>query len=227
MSTAASIAVQVPIKHRSSERIPNKNFHPFHGKPLCYWVLDELARHCPPAWDLYVDSEDEAVYAKLAPAHRERFRFHQRPAWYAGNEANGNHLLQQFAAAHSQYACFVQVYITAALLRGATVVSAVEALLADRRHDSVLLATEETGFLWFRDVPVNYDPHTPNGLPRSQDIRYVKETTGLYAVRREVALSKGCRVGDRPMFYMVPRLQGLDIDTLEDLQLAERLFERP
>ncbi len=118
-----------------------------------------------------------------------------------------------------------QLQQTALSLRGQTVVAAVERLVRDPEHDSVLLATEETGFLWYRGAPVNYDPGRPDGLPRSQDVRYVKETTGLYAVTREVVLRQGCRVGRNPLFHLVPRLEALDIDTLEDLHIAERLFE--
>ncbi len=225
MNKHPRVVVQVPLKHRSSERIPNKNFHPFRGRPLCYWLLDELVRHCPDHWDLFVDSEDDAVFARLDPAQQARFRFHRRPEWYASNEANGNHLLQQFAAARGEYDYYVQVFVTALSLRGQTVVAAVERLVRDPEHDSVLLATEETGFLWYRGAPVNYDPGRPDGLPRSQDVRYVKETTGLYAVTREVVLRQGCRVGRNPLFHLVPRLEALDIDTLEDLHIAERLFE--
>ncbi len=225
MSKTPRTVIQVPIKHRSSERVPNKNFYPLHGRPLSHWVLNEMVRHCPPEWDLFVDSENEEVFSRLSTEQRARFRFHQRPEWYASNEANGNHLLQQFVSIHPDYDFYVQVYVTAVLLRGPTIVNAIKALQASPANDSVLLATEETGFIWFRGEPVNYQPRVPAGLRRSQDIRYVKETTGLYGVNREVALVTGCRVGERPLFFMVPKLQGIDIDTLEDLQIAERLFD--
>jgi CMP-N-acetylneuraminic acid synthetase len=223
--SAPRIVVQVPLKFRSSERIPNKNFHPFHGRPLSHWVLSELAAECPGDWDLFIDSEREEVLENLSVTHRSRFAFHRRPDWYASNEANGNHLLQQFVAAHPDYDYYVQVYVTAVLLKGSTVVRALDALRRSDGHDSVLLASRETGFIWFNGAPVNYEPRVPAGLRRSQDICYLKETTGLYAVTRHVALSTGCRVGHAPLFFLVPKIEALDIDTVEDLQIAERLFE--
>ena len=52
------IAVQVPIKGKSSLRVPNKNFRNLNGKPLCYWVLDELVK-LPADIDIFIDSEEK------------------------------------------------------------------------------------------------------------------------------------------------------------------------
>ena len=48
------IAIQVPIRARSSTRAANKNFRDLAGKPLSYWLLDELIEHCPPHGIVYL-----------------------------------------------------------------------------------------------------------------------------------------------------------------------------
>jgi CMP-N-acetylneuraminic acid synthetase len=99
---------------------------------------------------------------------------------------------------------------------------AVDAFLAQaNRYDSMLLVTEETGWIWYQGKAVNYEPATLDGLPRSQDAMFLKETTGLYAISREALFSTGCRIGRSPLLYPVPREFAFDIDTMEDFHEAE------
>ena len=88
----------------------------------------------------------------------------------------------------------------------------------------MLLATKETGWFWFEGKPINYDPCTPDGLPRSQDAMITVETTGLYAATRQVIMETGCRLGHRPLFYEIAREHALDIDTMDDLKEAQALL---
>lgn len=225
MKDTPRIAVQIPIKNRSSERVPNKNFYELCGKPLCYWLLDSLMMELPASADVYIDSESENVFSRLRPEHQNRFHFHRRPDWYASNEANGNHLLQQFVSSHPDYDIYAQAYVTAVMLSGSTVWSSIQRLVNDNAYDSLLLVHEECGWIWYHGKAINYDPERPNGLPRSQDAIYLKETTGLYVVRRETALKTGCRVGSKPLFHCVSKVESLDVDTLEDILSAKQLLE--
>lgn len=218
------IAIQIPIKFRQSERVPNKNFFPLNGKPLCYWVLDRLVQDAPAEWDIFIDSENINVYNKLSQAHRERFLFHKRNEVYAENNANGNHLMQQFIADHDSYDVYVQLFVTAVLLSTSTMISAVNKLIENDEHDSLLLVSIETGWVWHKGKAINYRPDEPDGLPRSQDATYLKETTGMYGIHRQAALSTGCRIGKRPYFMQIPRIESLDIDNIEDIHEAQGLL---
>jgi CMP-N-acetylneuraminic acid synthetase len=218
-------AIQIPIKARSSTRIPNKNFTPLCGKPLAYWLLDEVEMGLPADWACFIDSESESVMEKLRPSHAEKFGFHKRDAWYASDAANGNHLLQQFVAAHPHYDIYVQLYITAVTLPWHIIAEAVENLEANlSTYDSTFLATEETGWIWHRGRAVNYDPNVPDGLPRSQDAMFLSETTGMYAIEKVAVLRRACRIGERPLPYVIPREFAVDIDTLEDLTTASNIL---
>jgi N-acylneuraminate cytidylyltransferase len=66
---------------------------------------------------------------------------------------------------------------------------------------------------------VNYDPQV---LPRSQDAEpVIRETTGLYAIRREPLLRRKCRIGESPFFLPVDDIEALDIDSELDFRIAE------
>jgi N-acylneuraminate cytidylyltransferase len=219
------IAIEIPLKARPSERVPGKNFRPLAGRPLFAWLLGELLRLELPV-DLFIDSEDPAVFAAVRQVFPvEPLEFHQRHAWLSGDEANGNHLLHQFAVLHPAYDLYLQAFVTAVALPARVI----DAALRDyfnvcNVRDSFFLATAESGFLWYRDRPVNYDPTRPAGLPRTQDAPLLRETTGLYGIRREALFRTGCRLGDSPWPILVDRRYAVDIDTPEDFAAAERIL---
>lgn len=218
------IAIQVPIKGRSSTRVPNKNFRDLNGKPLCYWVLDELVK-LPADIDIFIDSEEEIIFQKLAIPRFQRFKFHKRKKWFSHDQANGNHLIHQFALDHLEYDAYAQIYVTAVTLKEQIISNALEAFRKNSsKHDSLFLATEESGWVWFKDEPINYDPLRPHGLPRSQDATYIKETTGLYAIEREAVLLSGCRIGSSPYIFKIDHEYAMDIDTMSDFIEAEKLL---
>lgn len=219
------IAVQVPIKSRTSTRVPNKNFRDLAGKPFSCWLLDELHKNCPESWDIYIDSEDIKTYEFFGDRYPDRFKFHQRSEWFASDAANGNHLMSQFATLHDDYDIVVQLYVTAITLTGEIITEAVNEFLRSLdKYDSMFLVTEQTGWYWFQGKPMNYDPGRPDGLPRSQDAIVLEETTGLYAVTREAVLRTGCRIGNSPLMYRVPHKFAFDVDTMEDFEEAQVLL---
>ena len=221
------IAIEIPVKARSSERVPNKNFRELAGKPLCFWLIDELLASCPDEWDIYVDSEGETTFDFIKSHNRSGVRFFNRDPWFAGDNANGNHMLYHFASNYPGYDVYVQAYVTAVTLTGEVFCSAVNRFLeCIDAYDSMFLITEETGWFWYDGRPLNYDPARPAGLPRSQDAVLQKETTGLYAITREALFKTGCRVGEKPLLYEVDRKYAMDIDTLEDFHEAEEILQR-
>lgn len=222
------IAFQVPIKARSSIRVPNKNFREIAGKPLFAWLLDELLTQSGDfESSIFVDSENESVYSRISEHYEkdERLNFHLRRPWYAEDHANGNHLLSQFAMAQPQFDIYVQVFITAVTLRRGLIDESLRSFTTSLdQFDSMFLVSEEPGWIWFKGNAINYDPTRPDGLPRSQDAMYLKETTGLYAITKDALLRTGCRIGCRPMLYKVDRFSSVDIDTMSDFAEAEKLL---
>jgi CMP-N-acetylneuraminic acid synthetase len=234
------IAIQIPIKAAPSQRVPGKNFRPIAGKPLFAWLLDELAALRTPA-DVYIDSEDSATFRRVggevrrmatsvglfAPAVTRNGRnlyCHLRAPWFATDEANGHHLLHQFAVAQPHYDLYAQAFVTAPGLTAPVIDSALGWMTSERGlHDSLFLATEESGFIWYRSGPINQQLR-PDGLPRTQDATYLKETTGLYIITRDALFRTGCRIGQHPNAKLVDRRAALDIDTEQDFAAAEKLL---
>ena len=134
------------------------------------------------------------------------------------DSANGNHLLVSEAKMVNADIYF-QLFITAPLLLPQTIHEAYKIITSKMEYDSLFTATEIYSWFWYNNKPVNYDPKV---LPRSQDATpIVKETTGLYAIRREALLKHKCRIGENPYMLYVDEVEAMDIDTEQDFRIAE------
>tara|TARA_Y100000593_G_C4311198_1_gene338446 strand:+ start:1961 stop:2641 length:681 start_codon:yes stop_codon:yes gene_type:complete len=221
------VAVQIPIKYKTSTRVPDKNFRELNGKPLGCWLLDELTEKCPNEWDIYIDSESEKTFTFFEQKYDNRLKFHKREEWYASDEANGNHLINQFVIKNPDYDLYIQLFVTAVTLTGEVISASVEKFINSLdKYDSMFLVTRENGWVWYNKDSVNYNYKIPNGLPRTQDANYFKETTGLYAITKEAVLKYATRIGSAPLLFEVEEKHALDIDTMEDFYKSQNILPR-
>ena len=204
----------IPVK-QTSKRVRSKNFRSFCGVPLYQWFLRKLSDGAVPFDEIYVDTDSDEV-ADYAIAHG--LRHLPRDPKLAEDTANGNDLLV-YEAENVIADVYVQLFITAPLLRPDTIRTAIEIIANRVEYDSLFTAVRRYSWFWFDGAPVNYDPKV---LPRSQDaLPVIQETTGLYAIRRDVLLERRCRIGYNPYMLFVNDTEAVDIDTEEEFKLAE------
>lgn len=211
------VLVQVPIK-TNSERIPGKNFKDYQGKPLFSHLLDRLCKELPDNYQLLIDVDSKKTLELMDRLYGHKAIVFQRHPWFASNEANGNHLLTNVANNYPWYDIYVQTFVTAPHLQTSTITELVDTLCLSDQGNSATLYTEECGWFWWNGDPINYDYHTPNGLPRSQDAMVLKETTGAYSVKREALFAYSCRLVAPVLKVIVDQEQAKDIDRPEDMQ---------
>lgn len=213
---SSNIVAIIPVKSHS-ERVPGKNFRLLAGRPLFAHITDTALRAGFAKVYLDTDSREVKDYAAEHGAG-----VIDRPAWLAVDGANGNHLLN-YQASVVEADIYVQLFATAPLLTEETIRRAVSILTEDEQYDSSLTVSAVHSWFWFDGRPINYDPRV---LPRSQDARpVIRETTGLYAIRRESLLRRQCRIGDRPYFLPIDDAEALDIDSEFDFRIAEILMQ--
>lgn len=204
----------IPIK-ANSERVPGKNFRVLNGKKL-YQYICEHVKSANVFDDVYVDtnSEEIATYAV-----EQGFGVIERKPELAQNTANGNDLLVYHYQQFPQYDYYFQLFATAPYLQPETIRTCVEKLTSSEEYDSCFTATENHGFYWLANNPINYRPGI---LPRSQDmLAVVEETTGLYGICRASLERYRCRIGRKPYIHTVSKFEAVDINTEEDLEIAK------
>lgn len=204
----------IPIKE-NSERVPGKNFRLLNGKKLYEYICEHVSE-ANIFDDVFIDTNSEEI---AAYAVKMNFNVIRRRADLASNTANGNDLLVHHYLSYPDYDFYFQLFATAPYLQPKTIKECVIKLVSTAKYDSCFTATQNNGFFWLQDLPVNYRPDV---LPRSQDLNPVyEETTGLYGICKASLEKYRCRIGSKPFMQIVSKFEAIDINTEEDLVLAQ------
>lgn len=204
----------IPIKE-NSERVPGKNFRMLNGKKLYEYILEHtLEANCFD--DIYVDTNSNEI-AEFAKKHN--IQVIERLEHLAQNTANGNDLLVYHRSIKPNYDYYFQLFATAPYLQPTSIIQCANGLLYSDNYDSCFTALKNNSFYWFGGVPVNYRPGI---LPRSQDMEpVIEETTGMYGITAESLDKYRCRIGRKPFVQLVSKFEAVDINTEDDLRIAE------
>ena len=204
----------IPIKS-NSERARGKNFSLLGGRKLYEYIIENVNK--AQAFDkIFVDTDSIEIgeYAKKMGCE-----VIERKEELAKDTANGNHLLNYHFEIHPEFDLYFQAFATAPYLQPETIKECVEKLKTDMEYDSCFTAITHQGFFWYKGRPANYEPEV---LPRSQDMEpVVEETTGIYGIRKEALEKYQCRIGKKPYIHIVDKFEAVDINTEEDLKIAE------
>lgn len=208
------VACFIPIK-ANSERVPGKNLRMLNGKKLYQYICEHVKEACV-FDDIYIDTNSQEIteYASLMGFHTI-----ERNPDLAKNSANGNDLLTCHFDMFPDYDYYFQLFATAPYMQADTIRACYEMLISSEKYDSCFTAVENHSFYWLAGNPINYRPGI---LPRSQDmLPVIEETTGLYGISRESLDKYHCRIGSSPYIHIVNKYEAVDINTEEDLKIAE------
>ena len=209
-----SSACFIPIK-ANSERVPGKNFRVLNGRKL-YEYICEHVKMAEAFDDVYIDTNSKEI-ADFAVSMGFSI-IHRKPE-LALNTANGNDLLNYHFELYPNYEYYFQLFATAPYLQPETISTCADKLVNSTIFDSCFTAVKHQGFFWLNDTSINYRPCI---LPRSQDmLPVVEETTGLYGISHKALVKYRCRIGARPYIHYVSKFEAVDINTEEDLRIAE------
>jgi CMP-N-acetylneuraminic acid synthetase len=203
----------VPSK-LNSQRLLRKNVRPLAGRPLVNYCLHTLAQSGVDDTVVYASDPEILQYVEPGLPHR----FVQRAEWLDTDAAK----VQDFVGAFlHDVPCDVVVllHITSPFISPATVRACIDAV-ASGEHESAFAALEFQRFAWFEGQPLNYRLDEPT--PRTQDLRPVLvEQSGLYVFTADLFHRTQRRIAERPYIHVVDAMEGHDIDTAEEFELAE------
>jgi CMP-N-acetylneuraminic acid synthetase len=215
------IGVFIPIKSNST-RVPNKNFEIIGGIPLferTFKLTSNIVVPCGSVIDFYVDSDSDIV---LESAINYNITPIRRLPELTLDSATGDDLLKYHSEKFPQYDIYCQLYITCPFQTSTNISDVIDPVVSGN-YDSSFLVREHHTWFWYNGKPINY---TPGQLVRSQDcIPVLSETTGFYAITKSALEKTKCRIGESPFMLPVNYIEAIDIDTLEDLQLAKTIAD--
>ncbi|MGN8026982.1 acylneuraminate cytidylyltransferase family protein [Microbacterium sp. 22242] len=224
-----NILCVIPVRG-GSKGIPGKNARLVAGRPLVEW---SIAQALAAGLDVLV-STDDAGLAEIARAAGADVPF-LRPAELAQDTTPTEpvilHAIRHRAAEGRRPDAVMLLQATSPVRLPGTIDRAVREF-ADTGVDSLVGVVPQTPFLWRLpetdggDVRPQYDPAA---RPRRQDLHredfFYRETGSLYLTRTEVYEQQDNRIGGRVGLFVMDEAEGVDIDTLVDLRIAESVLE--
>ncbi|MGN0429848.1 MAG: cytidylyltransferase domain-containing protein [Acetatifactor sp.] len=209
------IVAIMPIK-LNNERLPGKNTMILGDKPLLQHELERLSQ-IKILDNIFVYCSDESVVPYLLKG----ITYLKRPIELDLPSSNFSQIFKSFMN-EVDADVYVYAHATAPFVTLNSMRKCLDAVL-NKGYDSAFCATRIQDFLWKDGKPLNFDA---TDIPRSQDIEPIfRETSGIYVFRREVFEKYGRRIGINPYVHELGYKEAIDINTIDDFELAKALYE--
>jgi len=222
-----NILCVIPVRG-GSKGVPGKNARVVAGKPLVAWSIEQ-ARAA--GLDVLVSTDDDAL-AEIARAAGADVPF-LRPAELAQDttptEPVIRHAIAHRVAEGRRPDAVLLLQATSPVRLDGTIARAVREF-TETGVDSLVGVVAQTPFFWHPapdggSAAAEYDPAA---RPRRQDLAagdyFYKETGSLYLTRTEIYERDDNRIGGRVGLFVMDEAEGVDIDTLVDLRIAEQVL---
>jgi CMP-N-acetylneuraminic acid synthetase len=214
------IIILLPMKAHS-ERIPNKNFRIFNGKPLYRWMLDILLEM--DAFKIIINTDANEIISNLELRSNSRLILKERKESLCGDFVSMNKIIEDDISEYSAD-IYLMTHTTNPLISKNTV----ERALREYRygilsgHDSLFTVNKyQSRFFRSDGSPLNHDK---NNLLRTQDLEPLyEENSCIYIFNRESFSNTKSRIGLKPVLFLTPKIESIDIDDMDSWALAESI----
>jgi CMP-N-acetylneuraminic acid synthetase len=205
----------------NSERVKQKNFRDFHGKPLFRWILDTLLS-LEEISAVVINTDARSVLGEKGLTESGRVVIRDRKPEICGDLVSMNLVLADDVA-NVPADVYLMTHTTNPLLGRETIREALAIFMESKQNgiaDSLFTVNKfQTRFYREDCTPINHDP---DNLVRTQELEpWFEENSNLYLFTRESFLSTNARIGKKPLMFETPRLQSVDIDDQTDWDIAE------
>ena len=217
------ITALVPMKG-ASVRVKGKNMRVFGDKPLCRHILETL-EECPEISTIIINTDSEEI-ASLCQDY-PKVRIHERPEFLRGHDVPMNAIIEWDIAHDTGEGHFLQTHATNPLLGSATIRRALAKYFEGlESHDSLFSVTP----LYSRFYSSNAEPlnHNPAELLKTQDLPPIyEENSCIYIFSNEsFKNANNRRIGMRPQFFEMDKIESMDIDTEDEFLIAEAIWRK-
>lgn len=211
-----------------SKRIPNKNIYPLAGKPLLEYTLD-LVEDAALPYPVYVSTDDQAIAA--VAAKRKNVQVVHRPLELAVDNASTEstllHVLDQIDTPSQAPQWVMTLQPTSPFRSADTIRRFIEVVFKEPEGQDCLMSfTENRGDFWVANDNGVFTRLFPNAPRRQQDrTPLYEENSAIYISKVKVLRETGSVLGMRVRGLSIPVIEGFDINTMHDMQIAEALVK--
>ena len=211
----------IPMRH-SSERVVDKNYRDFAGKPLFHYIVHAL-QSCKSITTICIDTDSEVIMESVNETFPDVIVL-LRPKHLRDGETPMNDVLEN-TINQVESDLYLQTHSTNPLLQGETIQRAIDTLVENPGHDSLFGVTRLQTRLYDKDgVAINHDPAV---LLRTQDLPPVyEENSNIYLFTQDSFMKNRNRIGQNPIMFEIDSIEASDIDVEDDFTIAELLFKK-
>ena len=214
-----------------SRGVPRKNIKLLAGKPLIQHTI-EAAKACRLITRYIVNTEDAEI-REVAKSLGVETQDRPEQFWYDNTFQEVDRLLvwsvSELERSGAHFDIIALLYSTSPLRPPHVIADCID-LVLNQGYDSVLTLREDRSYIWQRTderssvEPVNYNPQNrgPNQL---EGWNQWVENKAVYVMKRDLLMKTGCRLGGKIGFVSMTKLDSIDIDTLQDFELAEMILQ--
>ena len=205
---------------KGSQRVKNKNLKLFSKKNLLAYKIEALLKvKSIKNIIINTDSDDAISIAK-----EYGVKFHKRDPYYASSECPNSEFWKHIAEnTNTEYILFT--HCTNPMIKPETYEDMIRIFEKDReKYDSFNSVSEVKEFLILNNKPINFQY---GKAPNSQDLPdVIKLNFAINILSTELMKKKKSLIGDRPFFYKLSAVEGFDINTNQDFEFGEFLFNK-
>ena len=223
------IVALLPMK-ANSERVKGKNFKIFNGKPLFRWTLDTLLA-IKEIDQVIINTDAREILAENGLVETDRIVIRDRKPEICGDMVSMNLVIEDDVQ-NIDADIYLMTHTTNPLMTAKTVGAALESFQEQKNNRSAdsLFTVDKIQTRFYREdcSAVNHDP---DNLLRTQDLEpWFEENSNLYIFTKEAFAKTNARIGTKPIMFVTPKFESIDIDTPDDwdfgIVVSEYLFNK-
>lgn len=209
--------VAVVAVRAGSQRVPNKNIRKFHTTNLLELKLNVLVK-CKQIDEIVVNSDSQEM---LEIGKKYNVSTQKREQYFASSEATNSEFHGHIAETTKGDVIFLAPVCSPFIssIRHDEIIK----YYKSENFDSLTSTHSVKGHLWLDNKPLNYKL---DNIPNSQDLPDIKMLNyGVSLIEKEMMLKNRALIGDNPGFIDLNAIESMDINTLEEFELAEITFK--
>ncbi len=214
----------LPMK-ANSERVKGKNFKILGEKPLFKWILDTLLNVSEiDTVVINTDARDELY--KNGLIENSKILIRDRREEICGDHTSMNLVIGDDIN-NVDADIYLMTHTTNPFLTEDTIKKAISTFKeALKKNEADSLFTVNKVQERFYDKNAKAINHDPNNLIRTQDIEpWYKENSNLYLFTKDSFKKTMARIGEKPIMIDTGYFESIDIDTVENWDLAEMVVK--
>ncbi len=207
----------IGVKEKS-QRVPNKNLRKLNNKPLYSWLLDTLVS-IDEITEILISIEGCSLLKKIESDYRNsnRIRVFEREEDLIGHETPMTDIINSLVE-YSKTNTILNTHVTNPFLSQSSIRSAID--LFNKEQKPVFSVNSYQSR--FYDKALNPINHNINELKQTQDLDIMyEENSCLYIFDKKEFILNKVRIFSNSIVYPLNKIEAIDIDTLEDWDLAE------